>query len=171
MIELAWSWLRINKMFDTQWTSLKRQYWKRYWTMRLGSIGDNSKIYGPITILNPQNVSIGDHVTINHFVSIISKTEKITIGDNVRISIGTKIIGTGLNTHAIEGESRTHESKPINIANDVWIGANSVITAGINIGQGAVIAAGSVVNKDIDAFTAVGGVPAKKIKNLSKTHE
>lgn len=167
VIELAWSWLHIGKMVEPQWTSLKRQYWKRYWEMRLHSMGDNSKIYGPITILNPQNISIGDHVTINHFVSIVSKTENVTIGDNVRISMGTKIIATGLNTNAIEGETRTHESKPIDIANDVWIGANSVITAGVNIGKGAVIAAGSVVNKDVAAFTVVGGVPAKKIKDLS----
>ena len=167
IIEFAWSWLRIGKLFDQQWTDIKRQYWKRYWKMRLHSMGDNSKIYGPITILNPQNITIGDHVTINHFVSIVSKTEKVTIGDNVRISMGTIIIGTGLNTNVMEGEPRIHESKPIDIANDVWIGANSVITAGVNIGKGAVIAAGSVVNKDVSAFTAVAGVPAKKIKDLN----
>ena len=168
VVEIAWGWLHVAKLCDVQWTNFKRRYWFRYWKIRLNTIGEHSKIYGPITILNPQQVSIGDQVTINHDVSIIAKTEKIIIGNNVRISTGTKIIGTGLNTDISSGETRQHESKPIHIADDVWIGANSVITPGVTIEQGAVIAAGSVVNKNVAAFTAVGGVPATKIKDILK---
>ena len=51
------------------------------------------------------------------------------------------------------------------IGNDVWIGANVSIMAGVNIGDGCVIAAGAVVTKDIPAHSIVGGVPAKVIKN------
>ncbi len=166
-IELAWSWLHIERLFQKQWTSLQRKYWFRYWKLRLKALGNNSKIYGPVTILNPHNVSIGGDVTLNHGVLITSKTEAISIGDRVRISAGTKIIGTGLNTQAISGEKRTHHSAKIVIENDVWLGANSVVTAGVTIGHGAVIAAGSVVNKDIQPLTVVGGVPAKTIKTLN----
>jgi acetyltransferase-like isoleucine patch superfamily enzyme len=56
-----------------------------------------------------------------------------------------------------------HTSEPINIGNDVWIGANSTILKGVNIGDGAVIAAGAVVTKDVGAYTIVAGVPARKI--------
>ena len=167
VIELAWSWLHIERLFQNQWVSLQRRYWFRYWKLRLKSFGNNSKIYGPITILNPQNVSIGNDVTLNHGVLITSKTETISIGDRVRVSAGTKIIGTGLNTQTISGELRTHHSEKIIIEDDVWLGANSVITAGVTIGHGAVIAAGSVVNKDIKPLTVVGGVPAKTIKTLN----
>lgn len=52
----------------------------------------------------------------------------------------------------------------VEIGNDVWIGANVIITKSIKIGNGAVIAAGSIVTKDVDAFSIVGGVPAKKLK-------
>ena len=166
LIELAWSWLVIGKTLQQPWTTFKRRYWFRFWKIRLKALGESSKIYGPITILNPQQVSIGNEVTLNHEVSIIAKKANVTIGDRVRISTGSKIIATGLNTQLTETEPRQHICAPITINHDVWIGANSVITAGVSIGEGAVIAAGSVVNKDVPAFTIVGGVPAKKIKTI-----
>lgn len=52
----------------------------------------------------------------------------------------------------------------VNIGNDVWIGARVIIKGGITINDGAIIAAGSVVTKDVDAYSIVGGVPAKMIK-------
>lgn len=166
LIELAWSWLHIGKLLNPYWTNLKRHYWYRFWSMRFNTLGESSKIYGSITVLNPQQVNIGNNVTLNHDVSIIAKTEVVTIGDRVRISAGTKIIATGLHTEVSKEEHRQHVCAPITIGNDVWIGANSVITAGVTIGDGAVIAAGSVVNKDVTALCVVGGVPAKKIKSL-----
>ena len=48
--------------------------------------------------------------------------------------------------------------------NDVWIGANCIITAGVTIGEGAVVAAGSVVTKDVKSYAIVGGIPAKIIR-------
>lgn len=53
---------------------------------------------------------------------------------------------------------------PCEIGNDVWIGCNAVICRGVHIGDGAVIAAGAVVTKDVEPYTIVGGVPAKVIK-------
>lgn len=54
------------------------------------------------------------------------------------------------------------------IANKVWIGANVTILPGVTIGDGAIIAAGAVVTKDVEPMTIVGGVPAKKIKDVEK---
>ena len=56
------------------------------------------------------------------------------------------------------------DKKYIRIDNDVWIGANVTILDGVHIGNGAIIAAGVVVTKNVDAFSIVGGVPAKTIK-------
>lgn len=53
---------------------------------------------------------------------------------------------------------------PVTIGNDVWIGSNAVILQGVDVGNGAVIAAGAVVTKDVPSFTIVGGVPARMIK-------
>ena len=56
------------------------------------------------------------------------------------------------------------KSLDVEIGNDVWIGANSVILAGVTIGHGAVVAAGAVVSSSVEPYTVVGGVPAKPIK-------
>ncbi len=60
------------------------------------------------------------------------------------------------------------EYLPINIGHDVWIGARAIIMDGVSIGNGAVIAAGAVVTKDVPDFAIVGGVPAKIIKYRTK---
>ncbi|MCB2195276.1 MAG: hypothetical protein KQH79_05415 [Bacteroidetes bacterium] len=54
------------------------------------------------------------------------------------------------------------------IEDDVWIGANSVVVAGVTIGKGSVIAAGSVVTKDVEPYSIYGGVPSKKIRSRIK---
>ena len=59
--------------------------------------------------------------------------------------------------------------KPVNIGNKVWIGANCVITAGVTIGDCAIIGAGSVVTQSIKPYTLVAGVPAKEIKRFDFT--
>lgn len=68
----------------------------------------------------------------------------------------------------IKKDSEFKEYLTINIGNDVWIGARAIILDGINIGNGAVIAAGAIVTKDIPAYAIVAGVPAKIIKYRSK---
>lgn len=57
-----------------------------------------------------------------------------------------------------------HRKEPVSIGSDVWIGASSTILAGVTIGDGAVIAAGSVVTKDVEPYSIVAGVPARQIK-------
>jgi maltose O-acetyltransferase len=57
------------------------------------------------------------------------------------------------------------ETRPTTIGDDVWIGANVIITAGVNVGSHAVIAAGAVVTKDVAEFSVVGGNPARLIRD------
>ena len=58
--------------------------------------------------------------------------------------------------------------KPVRVGDDVWIGSHSIILKGINIGDGAIVASGSVVSKDVEPFTIVGGNPAIVIKRLHR---
>ena len=94
----------------------------------------------------------------------------LTIGRNVLIGPNTAI-STGNHdyekTHlpAIEQE---FYGKPIHIGDNVWIGSNAVILGGVNIGEHSVVAAGAVVSCDVDAYTVVGGVPARKIREIKR---
>lgn len=87
---------------------------------------------------------------------------KIQIGDDVVISEGVTMRDT--DNHTIVGAEPVDDPSIV-IGNHVWIGLNVTILKGVKIGDGAVIAAGAVVNKDVPARALVGGVPAKIIKN------
>lgn len=93
---------------------------------------------------------------------------EITFGENVMVGPKTVIWGRDhgikLGTPMCKQE---HSNLPINIGDDVWIGANVTILKGVTIGKGAVIGAGSVVTKDIEAYSIAVGNPAEVIKKRS----
>ena len=94
-----------------------------------------------------------------NFNSVIIANKKITIGDGVTIASGVVIRDS--DSHKTKEEGNTKE---INIGNHVWIGTNAIILKGVNIGDNSVVAAGSVVTKDVPKNSMVAGVPAKVIK-------
>ncbi|MES2426932.1 MAG: acyltransferase [Bacteroidota bacterium] len=131
------------------------------------NLGERSVIEDFATINNGVgNVSIGDKSFIGMGNVIIGP---VTIGNNVILA--QNIVVSGLN-HGYE-DVNTPPSlqkticKPIFIADDVWIGANSVITAGVTLGKHCVIGAGSVVTKDVPEFSVAVGNPAKIIKSYN----
>ena len=60
------------------------------------------------------------------------------------------------------------EDRPVNVEDDVWLGAGCIVLAGVTIGRGAIVAAGSVVTKDVAPFTIVGGNPARLIRSRTQ---
>lgn len=112
----------------------------------------------------PWSISIGDYVSINRGVKIFNssfKNCKIFIGNNVRIGPEVKILG---GTHNYFYKDLPDIGKDVIINNDVWIGCDAIIMPGVEIGQGAVIGAGSVVTKDIPPWSIAVGNPARVIK-------
>lgn len=130
---------------------------------------------------------IGTGSTIEDFVTVNNGVGDVIIGDHSMIGIGSVIIGpvtignhvmlaqnivvSGLN-HGYEDPHRPPSlqkevRKQIVISDDVWIGANSVITAGITIGKHVVVGAGSVVTKSIPDYCVAVGNPARIIKQYS----
>ena len=93
----------------------------------------------------------------------INGANGIEFGDNVWIGPGVKIISSN---HDLTDLSKSYKCDPIKIGNNVWIGANAIILPEIQIGDGAVVGAGSVVTKNVPPRTIVAGNPAKLIKNL-----
>jgi len=118
-------------------------------------------------IIQPHGpIKIGSYTQVNPFAVIYASEYGIEIGENVMIAPHVMIAGGNHDFIQITTPMRfagNLSKGPIIIGNDVWIGANVTITDGVRIGDGAVIGAGSVVTKDVDPYTIVAGVPARKI--------
>jgi acetyltransferase-like isoleucine patch superfamily enzyme len=108
-------------------------------------------------------ISIGKNTTVGYHTFIFS-SEKIEIGNDCQIAPFVYIVDSN---HGIEKHKRINLqpniTQPVIISDDVWIGAGAKILPGITIGEGAVIAAGAVVNIDVPPYEIFGGIPAKKI--------
>ena len=110
-----------------------------------------------------QNIHIEGHVTFNAGVCIQDQGG-VWIGDGSLI--GHNVVLATLN-HDLDPTKRGNLiPAPIVIGKNVWVGSNATILQGVKIGDGAVVAAGAVVTKDVPPDTVVGGVPARVIKNI-----
>lgn len=140
-------------------------------------LGDNVRI-GPQgawflvrNLYECPELSIGDNTAIN-YRTVISVEQRVTIGSNCLIAEETKIFDN--NSHGLHYEHRAltrTDVAPITIEDHVWVGMNSIILKGVTIGRGAVIAAGSVVTKDVPPMTVVAGNPATVIKEINSPVE
>ena len=97
-------------------------------------------------------ITIGDHTMMGPGVTMISGDHRIDVCGRYMVEVG-------------EDGKLPENDRPIVLKGDNWIGANATILKGVTIGEGAVIAAGAVVTKDVPAYTVCGGVPARVIKN------
>lgn len=133
------------------------------------SLKDNVYISHNTTLLSLKNIQIGQNVSI-HTGCYIDGLGGLVIGDNVSIAHQTSILSFD---HSYEDIStpikynRLKQGKVI-IEDDVWIGCGVRVLSGVTIGNRSIIAAGSVVTKDVESGVLVGGVPAKIIKRLDK---
>jgi len=133
-------------------------------------IAGNPRIHPSASLRCGKNIYLGNNSHINQFCCVWASSEsKIVIGDNLLMGPGVKIFSSNHGTDKnIPMNLQKFSEKDIKIGNDVWIGANSVVLSGVNIGDGVIVAAGSVVTKDIPPFAIAGGVPAKVIKQREK---
>lgn len=122
--------------------------------------------------LTYNNITIGNDVSIGENAVFMATRAEIIIGDHVMfgphvfvITGGHRLDLVGRIMKSIKNKEKLSENdKDVVFKGDNWIGANSIILKGVVVGQGSVIAAGSVVTKDIEPYSIYGGVPAKKIK-------
>jgi len=123
----------------------------------------NSRVQNNVYIGDGCSVKIGRECQINENVFI----QGANIGNFVMIAPNVSILNS---THKYDRTDipmcRQGEERKINpiIGDDVWIGRNAVIMPGVRIGDGAIIASGAIVTKDVETFSVVGGVPAKLIR-------
>ena len=119
----------------------------------------SSNIYGPFSIIKPDKFIFGRNLSINDYV-YINASGSITLGDNVSLSAGSKLISTKLNSLSMS----EHVNAAIIIGDNVQIGAGAIILPGVTITNNVIIGAGCVVSKNITQSGIYVGIPAKKIK-------
>ena len=136
----------------------------KLFSIGMGEVGKGTMVHGKPFAVTKDRIYIGERCTINHGV-MLSGAGNIFIGNDVRLSNHCQLQTGGLDLNH-EYKGRPHIYKSIKIEDGVWVGAGAIITGGVTIGEGSVIAANAVVTKDVDPFTLVGGIPAKKIRSL-----
>jgi acetyltransferase-like isoleucine patch superfamily enzyme len=142
-------------------------------------IGEGSIVEGSlVSERDGASIVIGQNTFVGG--SLLASAARIEVGDDVLISWGCNIVDH--NSHAIGWQQRKHDVrnwyhdkkdwshvsvKPVKIGDKCWIGLNVIILKGVEIGEGAVVAAGSVVTKSVPPWTIAAGNPAKVIREIS----
>jgi acetyltransferase-like isoleucine patch superfamily enzyme len=152
------------------------------------SIGERCLVNGSVTFESRDGmVEIGDRTYVGSGTSIMSRSS-VRIGNDVTMAWGVTIYDH--DSHSFEWRQRAKmvdhfyrtygsaacfsgidwegvQAAPIVIADRVWIGFDAVILKGVTIGEGAVVAARSVVTRDVEPYTVVAGVPARVVRRLA----
>jgi acetyltransferase-like isoleucine patch superfamily enzyme/glycosyltransferase involved in cell wall biosynthesis len=150
-----------NSLF-MNWTPYRPRHWflQRFCNVR---IGHNTSIHMHCFVTG-SHIEIGSNTVINRFTYLDGRAP-LKIGNNVSISHYTLIQTL---THDPQNPDFVCLERPVVIGDYVWIGARATICPGVTIGEGAVVAAGAVVTKDVEPYTIVGGNPATYIKDRSR---
>ena len=157
-----------------------------FWIYNVRECGDKCIIQKGVTIRYPRNIYFGDNISIGRNVEIFSECSngKLIVGSNTNINKNSQIDFTGdltIGSNVLISETTiilTHDhgydpkSKPVKkslfIEDNVWVGQNVMILSNVSrIGKNAIIAAGSIVTKEVFSNTIVGGNPAKLIKKIN----
>lgn len=148
---------------------------KRDVTLNSTNKGYHINLHSPVKLFADRcgaEIIIGENTRIHG--TCIHAYNKISIGKNCLIAANTQIFdGSGHDISFPDVENRIYtkgNAKPIIIEDHVWIGANCIILPGVTIGNGSIIAAGSVVYNDIPPMVVAGGNPAKVIRDYSNKY-
>ena len=149
---------------NTIWNKIPSRHLRKWFYQLLGAkIGKKSFPCRRVEVLLPMGLELEDGVAVGWFAELDARGG-IKIGHDTNVSSHVKLI-TG--SHDIDDPKFTADFKPIIIGNHCWIGTGAIVLQGVTIGDGAVVAAGAVVTKDVPSYEVWGGVPAKFIRKRS----
>ena len=126
------------------------------------------RVFPPLYADFGKNITVGENVFINaccHF----QDHGGVTIGNGCQI--GHNVVFATLDHGTAPEDRGAMYPAPIRLGKNVWVGSNSTILRGVTVGDNAIIAAGSVVTKDVAANTVVGGVPARHIRDIDRNEK
>ena len=130
-------------------------------------IGTGSTIHWQCRFFAPEGIHIGHNTLVGNNAFLDGRCG-LTIGSRVVTASEVAIYTL---QHDIDDPHFAHIGAPVVVEDYVYIGPRAIILPGVHIGEGAVVAAGSVVTKDVDAYTLVGGIPARFIRNRARNLE
>ena len=116
------------------------------------------------------NLAVGKNFYCNHNVTVLD-CNLVKIGDNCLVAPNAVISAASHPLAAARRAAGEEYTAPVTVGHNCWIGANSTINAGVNIGDNVVIGAGAVVTKDVPDSVVVAGVPARIIRRLDDNDE
>lgn len=124
----------------------------------------SSSIHWRAEFYRPEGITIGQHCTIGDSVFLDGR-EGITFGDNVNLGSHVSVY---TRQHDPDDPDFAEVGAPVAIGKYAWVSSHSVILPGVNVGEGAVVAAGAVVTRDVPPYTVVAGVPAAVIRERAR---
>lgn len=140
----------------------------------IGTCGEDVIIQTPFKVTYGNHLHIGSHVFINYGADFLDGGDitignRVMIGPEVKIFSGNHSLIPSERMKIVDGKMQLiSKAEPIVIGDDVWICGSVTICPGVNVGNRAVIAAGSVVTKDVPEGCLVGGNPAKVIRRIDE---
>ena len=168
-----------------------RYYWGRIWNngraaAQIRGLDPSVQFDGGVTVAGTGNVQIGEKSRIGDLAEFTTEHEGvIRIGREVRLNRGATVCAyteVAIGDYTMVGEfvsirdanhgiargelvrSQPHDTRPIRIGSDVWVGRGACILPGVTIGDGAIIGANSIVTKDVPPNTIAAGIPARVIR-------
>lgn len=132
--------------------------------VRVGPTG-SIRCDGIVSVQRGARIAVGGRLGVGHGTNLngvgvrVVCSEAITIGEHCTVAWDSQLLDTDLHELTVGGRKRP-VTAPIHIGDHVWIGTRALVLKGVRIGDGAVVAAGSVVSRDVPAHALVAGAPA-----------
>ena len=154
-------WIAFSVVFFRPFAGPMFRYYRSFILRLWGAkVGRRCAIAAGAKIWAPWNLTLGDYVAVANGAELYS-VAPIVVGNHITISQDAYICAA---SHDISSKLKPLVYHPITIVDFSWICARAIVLPGVTIGEGAVVAAGAVVTKDVEPWTVVGGNPAKVIK-------
>ncbi len=132
----------------------------------LGRMGAGTSVQLGCHFLNGRKVFLGERTVVNFGCLFDGRKYSIWVGDDVSIGPEAAILTLG---HDPQSADFADQGGDVNIGNRVWIAYRAIVLPGVTVGDGAVVAAGAVVVHDVEPFTIVAGVPARKVGERNRS--
>ena len=159
----VWSDLRLRLLTDLGYFPSHRV--RGYFYRRAGLVIDRtSSIHWRAEFYAPERITIGRYCTIGDS-SFLDGRSGLVIGDCVNFGSHVSVY---TRQHDVDSPDFAEVGAPVEIGDYAWVSSHSIVLPGVTIGEGAVVATGSVVTKDVAPYTLVGGNPARYIRDRSR---